>query len=226
MRAISPLVCFSLTVPFALVLNSARVTVTTQLYCDGTGLRQVSAEADSYFSKSLDKWVRDVEAGAKWQEGWREESKTKSTTTVTWNFIANHMQEIGQSGTPQIADVFQDPLSIYTTYTWSERVSLKYRYDTNQAEAKAGGHCLIYHVAMPGTITEAVSTPVTKGGGHTTGRQVVFVLDASVPEYNVVVTARAVRWGYLVLVAYLALFIAYHLASFVVRRLRSRPKRI
>ena len=231
LRATRPLVYFMLTVPFALILNSDKAVVTTQLYPDGTGLRQVSAEADTNILKeSLDKWTRDVEAGGKWQKRWQEDSVTKSTTTITRNFITGRMEQAGDGAAPQIVDVFQKPLSIYTTYTWTERVSLEYHSNTNPAEARAGGHYLLYHVIMPGSVTNAVSRALRAGGaakdGRLLGSHATLTLDASASEHTVRVTSRKVRWGYLAIVLYVALFVIYHGGSIVLRRIRSRPKRI
>jgi len=231
LRATRPLVYFMLTVPFALILNSDKVVVTTQLYPDGTGLRQVSAEADTnIFKKPLDKWTYDVEAGGKWQERWQEDSVTKSTTTITRNFITGRMEQAGDGAAPQIVDVFQKPLSIYTTCTWAEQVTLKYHSNANPAEAKAGGHYLLYHVIMPGRVINAASRALTAGGaaqnGRLSGSHATLILDASASEYTVTVTSRKVRWGYLAIVLYVALFVIYHGGNIVLRRIRSRPKRI
>ena len=229
--AARPLVCLMLTVPFALVLNSDKAVVTTQLYPDGTGLRQISAEADTnIFKKPLDKWTYDVEAGGNWQKCWQEDSVTKSTTTITRNFITGRMERVGDRAAPQIVDVFQKPLSIYTTYTWAEQVNLEYHSDTNPAEAKAGGHYLLYHVIMPGTVTSAAARALTAGGaaqnGRLSGSHATLMLDASASQHTVTVTSRKVRWGYLAIVLYVALFVIYHGGSIVLRRIRSRPKRI
>ncbi len=220
-----------LTVPFALILNSEKVVVTTQLYPDGTGLRQVSAEADTnIFRKPLDKWTRDVEAGGTWQKRWRHDSITKSTTTITRNFITGRMDRAAGGAVPEIVDVFQNPLAIYTTYAWAEQVKLKYHSEANPAEAKAGGHYLLYHVIMPGTVTGATSRALISGAvareGSISGSHASLVLDASASEHTVTVTSRKLRWGYLAIVLYLALFVIYRGGSVVLHRIRSRPKRI
>ena len=225
-RAMSPLVCFMLTVPFALLINSTRVVVTTQIFPDGTALRQVSGEADTYFRKSLNKWTYDVEAGGRWQKRWRDESTTRGTTTITRNFLSSRLHS-GGAAAPQILDVFEKPLSIYTAYTWSERITLKYHQNTNPAEAKAGGHYLTYYVILPGSVTEArCTTGSARGPAKTSGGRATFLLDASVPNHQITVISRSVRWGYLAVLAYVLLFILYKGIGAVTRYVRSRPRRI
>jgi hypothetical protein len=216
-----------LTVPFALILNSTRVVVTTQIFPDGTALRQVSGEADTYFYKSLNKWTFDVEAGGRWQKRWREESMTKGTTTITRNFLSSGLHNGGAAHAPQILDVFQKPLSIYTTYTWSEQITLKYHQRTNPAEAKAGGHYLTYYVILPGSVTAArCTTGSARGPAKTSAGRATFLLDASVPNHQITVTSRKGRWGYLAIMAYVLLFVIYKVTSAAMRYARTRPKRI
>jgi len=221
-----PPIVLMLIVPFALVINSAHVELTTQIYQDGSGLRQITAEADSYFKRNMDKWSSDVETEHNWQVVQREDSATKATSTITRNLLISGMDKIGTDGTPHIVDVFQKPLSIYTTYKWSERITFQYRYDTNSLEARAGGHYMDYTVRMPGVIMDATCNPMPKARVSTSGGEASFRLDASEPLHTVTVTSRRVRWEYLAIVAYIAAFIFYRIGKFTALRMRSRPKRI
>jgi hypothetical protein len=226
-RAMPPFLCFMITVPFALIINSTRVVVTTQVFPDGTVLRQVSGEADTYFHKSLNKWTYDVEAGGQWEKRWRDKSTTRGTTTITRNFLTSHLHDGEATQAPQILDVFQKPLSIYTTYTWSERITLEYHQSTNPAEARAGGHYLTYYVLMPGSVTEArCTTNSAHGPAKTSAGRATFLLDAGVPNHEIIVTSRNVRWGYLAILAYILLFVLDKGIGALTRYIRSRPKRI
>lgn len=222
------LAAFMLTVPFALALNTNQVTVTTKVYRDGSGMRKVAAQAQEYFSDALPRWTRDVEAGVPWQRYSRSTSKAQSSLSVTRDFVTSNMDRAGGQDALQIVDVFQKPLAIYTTYTWSERVKLEYHYESNPDEARAGDHTMDYVVQMPGTITSATHQPTTSGRQQVSqsGRQVTFTFDASESEHRVNVEARRVRWEYLAIAAWLLLFIIVSGVRFVIRRRRTRPKRI
>jgi hypothetical protein len=224
------LMCFLVTVPFALILNGEQAVFTTQIYSDGTGLRQIRAEAHSYFRDSLDDWTGDVEAGGKWQRRWQRDSTARSTTTISRNFISSQLQPSGSGSHLQIQDVAQNPMSLYTTYTWTEKVEIKHLSAANPEEARAGGHYLLYHAIMPGRISEAAARPSSGPGipapSTIMGNGVVLMLDAAHPEHTVTITAHRFRWGPLAIVLYVALFVVYQIGGFALRRARSRPKRI
>lgn len=222
------LAAFMLTVPFALALNSNQVTVTTTVYQDGSGMREIAAQAQEYFSDALPRWTRDVEAGGLWQRHWRSSSKAQSNLTVKRDFVTSNMNRVGGEDTLAIVGIFQEPLDIYTTYTWSEQVKLEYHYESNPDEARAGDHTIQYVVQMPGPITGATQQPATSGSQEISqsGRRVTFTFDASEPEHSVTVQSRRVRWEYLAIAAWVVLFIVGSIIRFVVRRRRTRPRRI
>lgn len=226
----SSLLCFMLTVPFALILNSEQTVLTTQVHLDGTMLRQVNAEANSYFKRDLNKWTADVEAGSSWQRRWQKDSSTRSTTTITRNFIGSYLQPSDSGAELRIEDLAQNPLSPYTTYSWTETVNIKHLSVANPAEARAGGHYLVYHVIMPGSITDAHARPSTgpalAAPANIAGNQATVMLDAAYPEHTVTVTARRVRWGALAVVVYVTLFVLVQISGVAIRRAQSRPKRI
>ncbi len=220
----SSMVGLMLTIPFALTLNSTRVQVATTIYRDGSGVRQISAEAGEYYAQDLPRWTRDVEAGQTWQRYDRSSSATQSTVTVTRDFLSSSMDRIGD--TLRIVDVFHKPLDVYTTYTWSETVKLEYHYETNPAEARAGDKEMEYAVTMPGAVTEARCNPVAEGGQEIAGNTVTFTLAAENPEHTITVQSRQIRWEYLAIAAWIVLFILVKIIGFIVQRRRSRPKRI
>jgi hypothetical protein len=58
------------------------------------------------------------------------------------------------------------------------------------------------------------------------GRTAVFTLMASQPTLTLNVTAQRVRWGYLLLVAYVLAFVAYQLCEGLKRAARRKPRKI
>lgn len=59
-----------------------------------------------------------------------------------------------------------------------------------------------------------------------TGATAVWTLTAEYEEYDITVTSRRVRWGYLAVILYILAFIAYRITGFLVQRARFRPRRI
>ena len=53
-----------------------------------------------------------------------------------------------------------------------------------------------------------------------------FTLSAASEAYDISVTSRRVRWGYLAVFLYILAFVAYRIAAFLVHRARVRPRRI
>jgi hypothetical protein len=53
-----------------------------------------------------------------------------------------------------------------------------------------------------------------------------FTLSAANEAYDITVTSRRVRWGYLAVILYLLAFLAYKIAAFLVHRAKVRPRRI
>jgi hypothetical protein len=216
-----------LTVPFALLINSSGVSVTTHFWQDGTVLRQVQATAPAYFrDEGLPKWTQDVDAGGHWQHSWRAESESDGTASMARNFIVSRLPGADGSGL-HIEDVFQNPLSIYTTYTFEETVDIHYHNAPNPVEADAGGHVLSYEVQMPGAIVDAGAQPRSKSGApEIDGCKARLLLDASVAQHKITVVAKRIRWMYLVIVAYVLGFVLYKGIGFVRRNIKSKPKRI
>jgi len=215
-----------LTLPYALVLNSADVAVSTRFWEDGTVRRQVRASASSYHRTALAKWTADVEAGAPWQHHWREIGKSDASVRFTRNFIVSRLPA-GQTRRLIVTDVFDDPLNVYSTYEFTETVSIRPLRDVDPAMAAAGGRMLSYSVQMPGSIVDAVVNPMSgRGAPDIEGGIVRFALDPSVPEHQVTVVSKKVRWTYLIIILYVLGFVLYQGGRFIRRNLSSKPKRI
>jgi hypothetical protein len=84
--------------------------------------------------------------------------------------------------------------------------------------------------ATPSPAAEAPA-PVKKALGPTVTAEkedstATFNLSAANEAYDVTVTSRRVRWGYLAVIVYILAFIAYRIAAFLVHRAKVRPRRI
>lgn len=78
---------------------------------------------------------------------------------------------------------------------------------------------------------ESAPLPPKQGAGpslaaESEGSTATFALSAEHEAYDISVTSRRVRWGYLAVILYILAFIAYRIAAFVVHRARVRPRRI
>ncbi len=214
-----------LTVPYALLLNSSDVYVSTTFWEDGTVRRQVQATANRYHDDAdgLRKWTHDVDAGAAWQEHWRQAGQTDGSVTLTRNFVVSRLP----GNALEIRDVLSDPLNVFSTYTFTEKVSIHALSDSDAAMAGVGRKVLAYRVRMPGAVAEATATPVSRGAAPAIeGSSVQFALDASVPEHQITVVSRKVRWEFIIIVIYILGFIVYQSATFVKRTVSSKPRRI
>jgi hypothetical protein len=82
----------------------------------------------------------------------------------------------------------------------------------------------------PAAAPEAPAAAPTKGGpslaADISGSTASFKLSAAHEAYEVTVTSRRVRWGYVLTLLYLLAFLAYTVASFLVRRAKLQPRRI
>lgn len=210
--------------PFALLVNSQSVHMNLQVEKDGSGLRQIIADASPYFKNQLPKWVNDVKA----EQGWDSEWRTDDGTTFKYarDVRVPALDRPGGEAQLSIEDVFQNPLSLYTTYTWREEVSFAYLYPTDAAAAAGAGQKLTYRIAMPGTVTEATVQPAQDTQVQTQGSYAALSLGASQSIYTVTVTSQRLRWGYLIIVAYVLAFAIYKTLAFIGHRLRMRPRKI
>ncbi len=211
------------TIPFWLVSNSSQVAMNLKVERDGGALRQIVATANPELRRDLPTWVTKVQAGRPWDKAWQETGP--SAYTYMRDFRTQNAN-YGDQGQLTIVDVFQNPLSIFTTYTWKETVSFAYLYENDPVNAAAADMLLKYSVVMPGTVTDASVQP-SKGSSVTPeGNTAVFSLSAGEPTATITVTANRLRWGYLLVVLYVLGWIALEVVQLVGRTLRRRPRKI
>lgn len=211
------------TVPFALLANSAQVSMTLKIERDGGALRQIAATAAPYFREQLPKWVNDVQAGGNWDHTWQDTGA--SSYTYMRDYRTNNANYSDQ-GRLTIVDVLQNPLSIFTTYTWKETINFAHLYETDIPAALAVGKKLQYTVVMPGTVVDSAIQPASGSSVNNEGHAAVFALAAGEPTETITVTSQKVRWGYLLIVIYILAWIALEIVQVVGRQLRRRPRKI
>lgn len=160
-------------IPFALLINSSQVHMTLQIGLDGTTRRSIVADVDPYYKAEIGKWVNDVQAGHPWDRTWSGVSG--ATYFYARDYRTQSLNRDTVNGQLTIEDVFQNPLSIYTTYTWHEEVTFSHLYPTDPSASTAAGKQVIYEVDMPGTVIDATvgpgkATPQGAGEGGVSAR--------------------------------------------------------
>ena len=211
------------TIPFWLVSNSSQVSMNLKIERDGGALRQIVATAHPELRSDLPSWVNKVQAGRPWDLSWQQ-SGTNAYTYM--RDFRTQDANYGDQGQLAIVDVFQNPLSIFTTYTWNEKVNFAYLYQSDPLSAAAAGMELKYKVDMPGTITDASILPSKGSSVDTEGHAATFSIAASEPTATITVTSSRLRLGYLLIVIYVLCWIGLKVAQVVGRHLRRRPRKI
>lgn len=82
----------------------------------------------------------------------------------------------------------------------------------------------------PAAAPEPAPAPPAPSGlslsADVSGPTAVFKLRADQAQYDLTVTSRRIRWGYVALLLYLLAFVGYRLTAFLVHRAAIRPRRI
>ncbi|MBU0608434.1 MAG: hypothetical protein KKI08_11150, partial [Armatimonadetes bacterium] len=159
-RRLRPTLLFT-AIPFALLVNSSQVHMTLQIESDGSAHRLISVDTSPYFKGDVARWVNDVQVGRSWDRTWRKDTGT--TFSYSRDYRTQALNRESRNADLAIVDVAQNPLSLFTTYTWREEVSFEYLYESDVRVAQAAEAQCIYEVVMPGTVTEA-TVQETKGG--------------------------------------------------------------
>ncbi|MHB8996534.1 MAG: hypothetical protein ACYC63_14915 [Armatimonadota bacterium] len=211
------------TIPFWLISNSSQVSMDLKIERDGGALRQIVATVHPELRRDLPAWVGKVQAGRPWDMVWQQ-SGTNSYTYM--RDFRTQNANYGDQGKLTIVDVFQNPFSIFTTYTWTEKVNFAYLYETDPLSAAAASMELKYKVDMPGTVTDASVQPSKGSSVNTEDDSATFTISASEPTATITVTSSRLRWGYILIVVYVLGWIALEVFQVVGRHLRRRPRKI
>lgn len=211
------------TIPFWLVSNSSQVWTRVKIERDGGALRQIAATVHPELRRELPTWVSKVIAGAAWDGTWEE--RTDSAYTYLRDFRTNNAN-YGEDGRLAVVDVLQNPLSLYTTYTWTEKVNFSYLYETDKTAAEATKLQVKYVVNMPGRVMEASAQPAGGSSVETEGGNANFALSAAEPSISLTVTSAKIRWGYLLVIIYALGWIALEIFRLLGKLARLRPRKI
>lgn len=211
------------TIPFWLVSNSSQVGMNLKIERDGGALRQIVATAHPELKSYLPAWVNKVQAGRPWEMSWQQ-GGTNAYTHI--RDFRTQDANYGDQGQLTVVDVAQNPFSIFTTYTWNEKINFAYLYESDPLSAAAAAMQLKYKVEMPGTVTDASIQPSKGSSVETEGRTATFSIAASEPAATITVTSSRLRLGYLLIVIYVLAWIALEVFQVVGRHLRRRPRKI
>ena len=211
------------TVPFWLVSNSSQVWMGLTVERDGGALRQIAATVHPELRRELPTWVNKVAAGHPWDAKWQ--SGDGSSFSYMRDFRTQNAN-YGEAGQLTITDVLQNPLSLYTKYTWTEKIDFSYLYATDAAAAEAAKLQLKYVVRMPGTVLEASAQPALGSSVENQGGEATFAISAAEPSTTITVTSSKVRWGYLLVVIYVLGWITLEVFQLLAKLARRRPRKI
>ena len=204
-------------VPLLLLTQGEDVRLFTRVDLDGSGMRVAWASGSSDRLDDVRTRLREASAGFEGEKLQAEGGKF----TLTRSWSGNSLLALPDAKL-DTKDVVQDPLSLYTTYTWTETVKI-YR-DTATAAEKLGAQAakLNYTLDMPGTVDQATVSPQAM----VTGGRIEWALSGDQEQYTLTATSKRLRWDVLLVCLYVLAVLAGGLVQFTARRARNRPKRI
>ena len=202
------------TIPFVLLLNSDRVTITTEFYGDVSGLRTVQAEGDSSLAEHIVQWTRDFTPGYD-SDGTRIAG---DRVLVARSLLYHDLDRLADVEASAL-DVVQEPFALRTRYNWSERLSIDFTYDNDKEHAAAPYAGLEYRVTMPGRILNA-------SGADINGTTATWTLKGDQSTHDVSATAVSWRWDLIILLVYVLGYLTYRTVGALAHRARLRPRKI
>ncbi len=202
------------TIPFVLLLNSDRVTVTTEFFGDVSGRRTVQAEGDTSLKRQIGEWTRDFTPGFD-SDGTRIAG---ARVTVDRSLLLHDLSKLPDVQASAV-DIVQEPFSLRTRYNWSERLTVGFTYDDDKEHAAAPYASLEYRVAMPGRIVNAP-------GAEINGNTATWTLKGDQPTHDVSATAVSWRWDLIILLVYVLGYLTYRGVGALAHRARLRPRKI
>ncbi|MCX7599916.1 MAG: hypothetical protein N2512_13775 [Armatimonadetes bacterium] len=204
-------------VPFLLLHQANEVRLLTKIERDGSGLRMYWCQGNPDRLEEVRRRLR--EASPDFEE---ERERITSEGFVISRSWRPHTLAMIPDTRLEISDIARSPLSLYTTFTWEEKLTISAETATASEQLAAGGTKLVYILQMPGKVDEAsVSPPATVEGGTVT-----WVLTADRGEYQLRATSKTLRWDLLVLSLYLVAVLVWKGGGFALREARRKPRRI
>jgi hypothetical protein len=204
-------------VPLLLLTQGEDVRLVTRLDLDGAGMRVAYATGSSDRLEDVRTRLREASPG--FDDEKLQAEGGHFTLTRTWR--GNSMMAMPDAKL-DIKDVVQEPLSIYSTYTWNETVKI-YRDTATEAE-KLGAQAakLTYVLEMPGTVDQATVSPQAT----VTGGRIEWTLTGDQEQYTLTATSKRLRWDVLLVCLYVIGVLVGGALQFTTRRARNKPKRI
>lgn len=204
-------------VPFLLLHQANDVRLLTRIERDGSGLRMYWCQGNPDRLREVRTRLR--EASPDFEE---ERLRTTAEEFVISRSWRPHTLTVMPDVRLEISDIAQNPLSLYTTYTWEEKVTIYADTATASEQSGAGATKMVYILQMPGKVDEASVWPAATTEGGT----VTWVLTAENSEYQLRATSRALRWDLLAIGLYILAVVAWKGGGYILRRARGRPQRI
>lgn len=202
------------TIPFVLLLNSDRVTVTTEFYGDVSGMRRVQAEGDGSLARQISEWTVQAAPGSD-NEGTRIAGDRVSVARSTMHHDLNALGDVEASA----LSIAQEPLALRTWYRWRERVTIDFTYEDDKERAAAEHTSLQYRLIMPGKIVNAA-------GASINANVATWTLQATDGEYEVTAMAVRWRWDLILVLVYVLGYATYRILGEIAHRARLRPRKI
>lgn len=251
-RRCSNLVMFS-AIPFLLLMLSQRTVVHTVVYLDGSVRREVVANFPEgsrrhvlqELQRTLPQADRQQEEEA--AEGWQVQRsiilgrpkapgdfslQIKEIVQTPWSLFTQYTwNETLRIPSEPATKKKTDPSRVTFQYQITMPGLVQSALATPQrsasdaaGEAQSGAG--IAALPLAGGTSSIATTASAVQPDEITGATAVWALSAEYEEYDLTVTSRRVRWGYLAVILYILAFIAYKIIGFLVQRARFRPRRI
>ncbi len=203
-------------IPFVLLFNSDRVEMKTRMYQDASGVRTIQTSGDVSLQRQLLQWTRDTSRGYN-SDGMHVSNNRVHISRSSQVANLGALDEVDA----YVLDIVRAPLSLKTTYEFSERITVDFTYGTEKERVPAPWTSLEYTLIMPGRITGVAPAKTEVLGGRCT-----WILSASEPDVRIHATSEAWRWDLIVVLAYVLVYVGYRVISYLTKRARLRPRKI
>jgi len=174
----------------------------------------VQSTGDSSLAGEIRTWTREMTRGF-------DDAGTHVTGDAVVAARSAQRNDLGDLDGAQshAADIVQRPLSLVTTYTWTDTITINY-LGNDKEQAAAPLTDFEYRLTMPGAISS------TQPPAEVNGRTAVWRLGGDQEEQTISASATTVRWDAVIILAYVVGYLAWRLTAFLAHRARLRPRKI
>jgi hypothetical protein len=206
------------TVPYLLLSGAQQVAYETHVFPNGAGYRFMTVDVTPDRADEIGRYAQEAQ---KRECNFEEREKLQGVVRIERNFWAPAVERLPDTQL-KVNTLLSEPLSLYTTYEFSE--TLKFFSDDATDVEKAGAQkaTLQYVLQMPGAVDESSLSP----SGQVEGGKVTFKLTGDKPEYTIKATSRQLRYGTLAVLLYLLACVAVFGGRFLRSRIGNRPRKI